>query len=414
VIANINASPYHVNKSFERQVLVRQRALDNKVFFVYVQTVGGQDELVFDGDSLVYAPTGKLIARGSLFTEELITVDLELPDRERAIAKRIEPIMISPTPKRAPKRDALPARRARTAATRAEEVYGALVLGTRDYVRKNGFEKAVIGLSGGVDSALTAVIAADALGPENVLGVAMPSVISSQESLEDAKELATNIGLDFRVIPIAGVYDAFEDALAETFAGRGPDLAEENLQARIRGTILMALSNKFAGHIVLSTGNKSEYATGYSTLYGDMAGGFAVLKDVPKMLVYELCDWRNSSGVTAIPSRIITKPPSAELRPGQKDSDSLPPYEILDPILAMYVEEDRSIAEIVRAGADEATVRRVAQMVDRSEYKRRQAAPGIKITHRAFGKDRRLPITNRFQQTAIATPAKRAGKEKTR
>ncbi|HJT37385.1 MAG TPA: NAD+ synthase [Actinomycetota bacterium] len=396
VVLNVNASPYHRDKSFERQVLFRQRARDNKVFFFYVQTVGGQDELVFDGDSLAYAPDGRLLARGAQFEEELIVVDIELPDRARRIRKGATVIEISkPSSKR---KRPLPERRARKPMDPVEEVYHALRLGTRDYMRKNGFRSAVIGLSGGIDSSLTAVIAADAVGADNVTGVAMPSEISSSESLEDAKELATNLGIEFHVVAIGNIMRAFLDALADPFAGTKTGLAEENLQARIRGTILMALSNKF-GHLVLTTGNKSEMATGYSTLYGDMAGGFSVLKDVPKTLVYELSAWRNSYGLAAIPDRVFTKPPSAELRPGQTDQDELPAYEVLDPILQAYVEEDRAIGEIAREGFDDAIVRKVVEMVDRSEYKRRQAPPGVKITARAFGKDRRLPITNRFRQT---------------
>jgi NAD+ synthase (glutamine-hydrolysing) len=292
-----------------------------------------------------------------------------------------------------------------------EEVYSALLMGTRDYIRKNDFSSVVIGLSGGIDSSLTAVIAADAIGPENVLGVAMPSEISSSDSLEDAKELATNLGIDFDVLAIAGIQRAFLDALADSFAGAKPGLAEENLQARIRGTMLMAVSNKF-GHLVLTTGNKSEMATGYSTLYGDMAGGFAVLKDVPKTLVYELAAWRNSYGLAAIPDRVFTKPPSAELRPGQKDQDELPPYDELDPILQAYVEEERSIREMIAMGNDEAIVRKVVEMVDRSEYKRRQAPPGLKITARAFGKDRRLPITNKFRQPGVPVPERVTGRRR--
>ena len=395
VVLNINASPYHRDKSFERQVLLRRRALDNKVFFFYVQTVGGQDELVFDGDSLAYAPDGKLLARGAQFEEELMLVDIELPDKVRRLRKRADVTEISKASTK--KKPALPERRARRPMDPVEEVYHALQLGTRDYIRKNGFKSVVIGLSGGIDSSLTAVVATDAIGAENVVGVAMPSEISSSESLEDAKELATNLGIDFHVVPIAEIKQAFLDALVDQFAGTNEGLAEENLQARIRGTILMALSNKF-GHLVLTTGNKSEMATGYSTLYGDMAGGFAVLKDVPKTLVYELSAWRNAYGLAAIPERVFTKPPSAELRPGQTDQDELPPYEMLDPILEAYVEDDRSIREIITSGFDEKIVRKVVEMVDRSEYKRRQAPPGVKITARAFGKDRRLPITNRFRQ----------------
>jgi NAD+ synthase (glutamine-hydrolysing) len=410
VVMNINASPYHRDKAFERQVLFRQRALDNKVFFFYVQTVGGQDELVFDGDSLAYAPDGRLLARGAQFEEELILVDIELPDKARALKKGADVVQIS---KSAPKkRSPLPERRARLRPMNpVEEVYSALLMGTRDYVKKNDFRSVVIGLSGGIDSSLTAVIAADAIRPENVVGVAMPSEISSSESLEDAKELATNLGIDFHVLAIADIQRAFLQALADPFAGTKPGLAEENLQARIRGTMLMALSNKF-GHLVLTTGNKSEMATGYSTLYGDMAGGFAVLKDVPKTLVYELAAWRNSYGLAAIPDRVFTKPPSAELRPGQTDQDELPPYEVLDPILHAYVEEERSISEMIAMGFDEAVIRKVVEMVDRSEYKRRQAPPGVKITARAFGKDRRLPITNRFRQRGTKIPERVTGRRR--
>jgi NAD+ synthase (glutamine-hydrolysing) len=410
VVVNINASPYHRDKAFERQVLFRQRALDNKVFFFYVQTVGGQDELIFDGDSLAYAPDGRLLARGAQFEEELVLVDIELPDKTRALKRGADVVQISKAPPK--KRRSLQERRARLRPMNpVEEVYSALLMGTRDYIRKNDFRSVVIGLSGGIDSSLTAVIAADAIGPENVLGVAMPSEISSSESLEDAKELATNLGIDFDVLAIAGIQRAFLDALTDSFAGTKPGLAEENLQARIRGTMLMALSNKF-GHLVLTTGNKSEMATGYSTLYGDMAGGFAVLKDVPKTLVYELAAWRNSYGLAAIPDRVFTKAPSAELRPGQTDQDELPPYETLDPILLAYVEEERSIREMIAMGFDETIVRKIVEMVDRSEYKRRQAPPGVKITARAFGKDRRLPITNRFRQSGTQIPERVTGRRR--
>ncbi|MGH2785512.1 MAG: NAD+ synthase [Actinomycetota bacterium] len=396
VVVNINASPYHMNKSFERQVLFRQRARENGVFFVYLQTVGGQDELVFDGDSLVYDPNGRLMARGSQFAEDLILVDLEVTEKAPRPPRRAEVVRLTAAPRSAPERPKVPAR-SRRAMDPIEEVYSALLLGTRDYCRKNAFASCVVGLSGGIDSSLTAVVASDAVGAENVLGVAMPSRFSSPESLEDAKELATNLGIDFIVIPIEDAHAAFLTTLAEPFRGREPDVTEENLQSRIRGTILMALSNKF-GHLVLATGNKSELATGYSTLYGDMAGGFAVLKDVPKTLVYEVAGWRNASGPTAIPARVFTKPPTAELREGQLDSDSLPPYELLDPIIHAYVEVDRPIEAIIKMGFDARVVRRVVEMVDRAEYKRRQAPPGVKITTRAFGKDRRLPITNHFRE----------------
>ena len=411
VVVNINASPYHQGKSFERQVLFRQRALENKVHFCYVQTVGGQDELVFNGDSLVYDPRGKLLARGSQFEEDLITVDLQLAQAPKRIPAKATALAISKTPRRPPTRPLLPSRKPRLASSPIEEIYGALLLGTRDYIRKNGFDRAVIGLSGGIDSSLTAVIAADAIGAENVLGVAMPSQYSSRESLEDAKALATNLGVDFRVVPIDNIFNAFLEELSEHFSGREPDIAEENLQSRIRGTTLMAFTNKFGG-IVLTTGNKSEMATGYSTLYGDMAGGFAVLKDITKTLVYELASWRNSWGPAAIPDRVFTKAPSAELRPGQLDTDSLPPYETLDPILVSYIEDERSIREMIDARYPEDVVRRIVEMVDRSEYKRRQSPPGIKITHRAFGKDRRLPITNRFRQRCVPVTARVQGKGK--
>ena len=280
-----------------------------------------------------------------------------------------------------------------------EEVYQALTLGVRDYVRKNGFARAVIGLSGGVDSALTAVLAVDALGAENVQGLFMPSPYTSQDSYDDVAELGKRLAISVRTIPITALFDAYRHALAETFEGRAPDTTEENLQARIRGNLLMAFSNKF-GHLVLTTGNKSEMSVGYATLYGDMAGGFAVIKDVPKTMVYDLARLRNLRGTTpAIPKRTLDRPPTAELRPNQKDEDSLPPYEILDPILQAYVEEDRSLEEIVEAGFDRATVARVMTMVDGSEYKRRQAPIGIKITHRALGKDRRMPITNGYRNS---------------
>jgi NAD+ synthase (glutamine-hydrolysing) len=280
-----------------------------------------------------------------------------------------------------------------------EEVYLALTLGVRDYVRKNGFTRVLIGLSGGVDSALTAVIAVDALGAKNVEGLFMPSPYTSQDSYDDVAELGTRLAISVRTIPITTLFDHYRQALAETFEGHKPDTTEENLQARIRGNLLMAFSNKF-GHLVLTTGNKSEMSVGYATLYGDMAGGFAVIKDVPKTMVYDLARFRNLRGATpVIPKRTIDRPPTAELRPDQKDEDSLPPYEILDPILQSYVEEDRSLEEIVEAGYDRATVARVMKMVDGSEYKRRQAPIGIKITHRALGKDRRMPITNGYRNS---------------
>jgi NAD+ synthase (glutamine-hydrolysing) len=406
VLLNLSASPYHAGKAAARERMLATRAADNVAIVAFCNLVGGQDELVFDGASVLFDERGELVARGAQFQEDLVIGEVDLANvfrqrlhdprwRKQASASvsetRLAPAAcLPPTP-------AAPAARIAPPLARVEEVYRALVLGTRDYVQKNGFRQAVIGLSGGVDSSLVACIAADALGPENVTGVAMPSRYSAAMSGEDAALLAQRLGIRFIVLPIEGPFQAYLEALATTFAGVQPDVTEENIQARVRGNLLMALSNKF-GWLVLTTGNKSEMSVGYATLYGDMAGGFAVIKDVPKMLVYELARWRNTQpGGPAIPERVLTRPPSAELRPDQKDTDSLPPYEVLDPILHAYVEEDRAPAEIAALGFDEALVRRVCRMVDASEYKRRQAPPGVKITPRAFGRDRRLPITNRFR-----------------
>jgi NAD+ synthase (glutamine-hydrolysing) len=402
VIISINASPYHRGKDQERRDLLTARARESKAFFVYAQTVGGQDELVFDGDSMIFDPKGGVVARGAQFAEDMIFCDLELAAKPRPLSKKAHVVSLS-GPK-VPTRPELP-RQARRVLDPVGEVYAALVLGTRDYVMKNGFKSVVIGLSGGIDSSLTAVVAADAVGAGSVTGVSMPSPYSSTDSLEDAKELAANIGIGFAVLPIDRVMDAYRDALSEVFARSESDVTEENLQARIRGNILMALSNKF-GHLVLATGNKSEMATGYSTLYGDLAGGFAVLKDVPKTLVYELARWRHERGPAAIPERVFTKPPTAELRPGQLDVDSLPPYERLDPILAAYIEDNRSFEEIVARGNSSEEVRRILRLVDTSEYKRRQAPPGVKITRLSFGKDRRLPITNKYREGARPAPGR--------
>lgn len=407
VLINISASPYHMGKGQARERMLATRAADMTAFVAYCNLVGGQDELVFDGQSLICGPQGELIARGKSFEEDLVVTDLDvhqvfrqrLRDPRWRKVRPAEPEMVRrmvlpelPVPEREPLSPALA-----PTLDRVAEVYQALVLGTRDYVRKNGFREVVIGLSGGIDSSLTAVIAADALGPQNVVGVAMPTRYSSPSSLEDAEHLARNLGIRLLVIPIDGLFQGFLDTLAPIFQGREPDVTEENLQPRIRGTILMALSNKF-GWLVLTTGNKSETSVGYATLYGDTAGGFAVIKDVPKTLVYELARYRNArAGREVIPGRVLEKAPSAELRPNQRDTDSLPPYEVLDPIVQAYVEENCGLREIVGRGFDEETVRRVIRMVDRSEYKRRQSPPGVKITPRAFGKDWRLPITNRYQ-----------------
>ncbi len=371
VLLNINASPFHRGKAEEREHMLAARARAAGVPVVYLNLVGGQDELVFDGASLALDGSGEMIHRSPQFEEDLFVVDVPLPG-ERATAGSITQLL-DPT----------------------EEVYQALVTGVRDYVRKNGFERVVIGLSGGIDSALTATIASDALGAGSVWGVAMPTRYSSEHSVDDARQLAVNLGIRFDVIPVDGIYGSFLKAVEPVFGGSSFGVAEENLQARARGTVLMALSNRH-GPMVLATGNKSEMAAGYATLYGDMVGGYAVLKDVFKTLVYELARWRNKDGLV-IPQRSIDKPPSAELRPEQKDQDSLPPYEVLDAILERHIERDEGIDEIVSAGYERVLVENVLAMVGRNEYKRRQAAPGVKITTKAFGKDRRLPITNAFR-----------------
>jgi NAD+ synthase (glutamine-hydrolysing) len=410
LVINLSSSPFHGGKSIARDRMLATRAQDGVSMVAFVNTVGGQDELVFDGNSRVFGPRGDTLARAKAFEEDLLLFDVDLNEifsarlkdpRSRDATQREDPdeelpiIELRPVPE--PERPALPKRAVETPAG-TEEIYQALVLGTRDYVRKNGFEHVVLGLSGGIDSALTASVAVDALGARNVTGVSMPSPISSPISAEDAAALARNFGIDCLTLPIAAEMDAYRKTLEPVFVKAPEDVTEENLQSRIRGNLLMALSNKF-GWLVLTTGNKSEYATGYTTLYGDMAGGFAVLKDVPKTLVLELAQHRNArdNGASWIPSRTISRPPTAELRVGQQDTDSLPPYEVLDPILKAYVEEDWEVDRIVSMGHDRALVQRVIKMVDRAEYKRRQAPPGIRITPRALGKDRRLPITNRHQ-----------------
>jgi NAD+ synthase (glutamine-hydrolysing) len=400
VIVNISASPYHFGKGANREEMLARRAADNTAIVAFCNLVGGQDELVFDGNSLILDEKGRLVARGEQFREDFIAADLDVAGvggtRRKAGKTPGQPIIVSAEPPGADK-PGLPARSTEPRGFPAE-VYEALVLGTRDYVLKNGFKKVLVGLSGGLDSSLVAAVAVDALGKTNCVGVAMPSRYSSEGSLRDAKGLAKNLGIELLTLPIEKVLAAYLETLAESFKGTKPGVAEENIQARIRGNLLMALSNKL-GWLVLTTGNKSEYATGYTTLYGDMAGGFAVIKDVPKTMAYQLAVYRNElAGKDLIPASVISKPPSAELRPDQKDTDSLPPYDILDPILTAYVEEDKSIEQIVATGADEEVVRRAARLVDLSEYKRRQAPPGVKITPRAFGRDRRLPITNRFRR----------------
>ncbi len=414
VIVNINGSPFEIDKRNTREGLVTSAAGRNRAFVAYVNQVGGQDELVFDGGSMVAGPDGKIFASSPQFEEDLLVIDLDI-EQVRA-ARRASPVEDSGGSRhpdtaetwhvRAPKpknRPAVPPPRI-TEANILDVIYSALVVGTRDYVRKTGFGKVAVALSGGVDSSLVAAVAVDALGAPNVGGVSMPSRYSSEGSRSDAAELAKRLGIELWNIPIEAGHTAFEEMLAPYFSGTESGVAEENVQARIRGNLMMAISNKF-GWLVLTTGNKSEMATGYATLYGDMAGGFAVIKDVPKTLVYDLARRRNESGPgSPIPQSVIDKPPSAELRPDQLDEDSLPPYPVLDRILEMYVEMRLPVQDIIESEraidgehADEPTVRRIAGLVDRNEYKRRQAAPGVKITGLAFGRDRRLPLASHYR-----------------
>jgi NAD+ synthase (glutamine-hydrolysing) len=457
LLLNISSSPYHHEKWKIREQMLSERAIENHAFVAYVNLIGGQDELVFDGGSVVIDPQGKVLARAKFFEEDFLVVDIEnvgadlsaSADLSRALSANIQRIELKTTEPE-PLVGANLLRAMTDIPNPIDEVYQALVLGTRDYLRKNGFKKAVIGLSGGIDSALVAAIAVEAIGKENVLGVTMPSPFSSKEGLDDAHSVANNLGIEILQVPITNLFQTYKDELkmvwrnfpvdadlscaTSPLQSRGEQkggkeispllsvrmdaygtggnkrgvveytcadlpegITEENLQARIRGNILMAISNKL-GYIVLTTGNKSEMAVGYATLYGDMAGGFAVIKDVPKTLVFQIAKHINlKAGQEVIPQRVIDKPPSAELRPDQKDTDSLPPYEILDPILKAYVEDNQGLDEIVGLGFDHEMVRRVIRMVDLSEYKRRQSPPGIKITERAFGRDRRLPISNLFK-----------------
>jgi NAD+ synthase (glutamine-hydrolysing) len=408
LVITINGSPYHAGKGHFREKMLATRATDDLVCLAYVNTVGGQDELVFDGQSMIFNEKGECLTHGKAFEEDLVVADLDLDavfsarlhdSRRRKeklrVAERVPRIELQPVPPS--DKPALPAREVESL-DGIEEIYRALVLGTRDYVRKNGFRRVVVGLSGGVDSSLVAAIACDALGATNVAGVTMPSPYSSRGTRGDAKRVAKNLGIEFLALPITPVFKAYKQGLARPFKGLKEDVTEENIQARVRGTLLMALSNKF-GWLVLTTGNKSEIGVGYCTLYGDMAGGFAVIKDVPKTMVYRLARHVNEkAGRPVIPESVFERPPSAELRPNQTDQDTLPPYPVLDQILEAYVEGDKGLREIVAQGFDAATVKKVIAMVDRNEYKRRQGPIGIKITPRAFGKDWRLPIVNRFRE----------------
>ncbi len=402
LVVNINASPYYRERLAERRRMLATRAADASCAVVYVNTVGGQDELVFDGASMVFSADGDLGASLPQFEPAVAVFDLEvrptyrkrlLDPRGRHKSAPLPEVVLSAV-SRAGQEPPLPAPRAAPLGPE-EEIYAALVLGTRDYVHKNGFTDVVVGLSGGIDSSLVATIAADALGPDAVHGVSMPSRFTSDASNTDAGELAARLGIDYRSVPIEPAHLAMTSMLATSFAGSQPGLAEENIQSRLRGIVLMALSNKF-GWLVLTTGNKSELAVGYSTLYGDTAGGFAVIKDVPKTLVYRLCRWRNTRG-EVIPEAVLKKAPTAELRPGQLDTDSLPPYDDLDPVLGAYVEGDLTAAELVEAGFDGALVARVVRLVDQAEYKRRQSPLGVRVTPKAFGRDRRMPITNAYR-----------------
>jgi NAD+ synthase (glutamine-hydrolysing) len=402
VVVNLNASPYNSGRRGERLAMLHERVAEAGCAIAYVNQVGGQDELVFDGDSLIVAADGTLLATGAQFDTDLVVVDIPVAGGSGRPAATKLPRIVATEPRPARAADSTPLRPAlRPGLSPEAEVYAALVLGTHDYLGKNGFKEAVIGLSGGIDSSLVATIAVDALGPSHVHGISMPSRYSSEGSRHDAEALAALLGIDLRVVPIEGAHVAFTEMLAGVLGREPTGLTDENLQSRLRGVLLMGVSNA-KGWIVLTTGNKSEMATGYSTLYGDSAGGFAVIKDVPKTLVYDLCRYRNTQAVLEglpgpIPDSVLDKPPSAELRPDQRDDQSLPPYEKLDPVLQGYVEGDQTAADLVARGFDPAVVEQVVRLVDGAEYKRRQMPPGVRITTKAFGKDRRMPITNHYR-----------------
>ncbi len=393
LILNISASPYHRKKQLERERILKTKARSFQTTIVYCNMVGGQDELVFDGASVIVSPRGKILARGKQFAEDLVIADLTIPKSKKKnnIAKKHFNLKLSQAPRKKIKQTEIS-----TPLAPLAEIYSALTLGLRDYVLKNKFQKVIFGLSGGIDSTLTALIAADSLGRDNVITLSLPSHFTSRQTLTDKKKLAHNLGIKLITVPITDIFEKYLQVLKPFFKGKGWDVTEENIQARIRGNILMAFSNKF-GYLVLTTGNKSENSVGYCTLYGDMAGGFNVLKDVPKGLVYKLARYRDKQarGIL-VPKKIFTRPPTAELREGQKDQDSLPPYPLLDKIIDAYVEQNKSLAEIIKAGIPAKTAREMIRLIDRNEYKRRQAPPGIKITPKSFGKDRRMPITHRI------------------
>ena len=391
LIINISSSPYEAGKRIDREKLIAQVARTTKAYVGYVNLVGGQDELVFDGTSMVVSPAGKIIAGGEQFKEDLVFCDI--PVKKKRASKVV--VVKAAAPAEQPKiKSVVPKRLALI-----EEIYAAVVCGTRDYVHKNGFKKVVIGLSGGIDSSLVAALASDAVGRANVVGISMPTRYNAEETKSDARRLANNLGIEFHEVPVEGIFQVYLDALKGEFQNLPFGLAEENLQSRIRGNILMAFSNKF-GWLVLTTGNKSEMATGYCTLYGDMSGGYAVIKDIFKMRVYDLAEYFNKKeGREVIPRSVFKRPPSAELRFNQKDQDSLPPYPVLDELLGLYVESHRGLKEITVVGKDPKIAKKVVELVDKSEYKRRQAPPGVKISRRAFGKDWRLPLTNRYRET---------------
>ena len=395
LILNINASPYHQNKNLDRVKMLSEKAKTNDVYIVYANMVGGQDELVFDGGSIITNCRGRIIHELGQFQEKIATYDLNIPSKHQTNVTRHKRIFISEQKNHVkPVIESTPDVQSMS---EIEQIYNALVLGTRDYVRKCEFEKVLIALSGGIDSSLVAAIAAKALGPENVIGLSMPSVFSSDGSKSDAKKLSENLNIGLKTIEINPIFESFINSLSIEFLETEWDSTEENIQSRIRGNLSMAMSNKF-NLLVLTTGNKSEMAVGYATIYGDMAGGFSVLKDVSKSTVYKLCKYINEQNRSPIiPISVINKPPSAELRPDQKDSDTLPDYSILDPILSLYIENDMCLDDIVNEGFNRSTVSEIIKLVDSNEYKRRQSPPGIKITSKNFGRDRRMPISNQFK-----------------